>query len=135
MKIRSGTLAKVLWGVVVLSLPAFDLDAQLDQAVLGVDSAPEPINLDIPPEEPPDPAFEQQKDSARAAIADPQSFHERLLQLEPGRRGLEQLGLLAILYPEEFSRAHPKNPEQTRAEAIARHAILNPHIPQQSPLR
>ena len=100
----------------------------------GWSSAPDLVppsvtNLDIAPEEPPDPAFEEELQTALFAIQDPEAFHEQLLQEFPGRAVIELEEKFAITQPAAYLRAHPPTPTERAAEAIAAHAILNPHFP------
>ena len=90
---------------------------------------PVSVNLDIPPDTPPDPEQVQAEVLATEAVEQPQAFHEALLASHPERGAAEELGALAILFPDLFARAHAKSPDEVRAEVIAAQAILNPHFP------
>ncbi len=95
----------------------------------GEPVGPEPVNLDIPPQGPPDPVKVLAKQRAEQAIRDPQAFHEWVLSQNPGRAQQEQEEALAILNPEAYQRTHPTPPGLVQAQAVAAHAILNPHFP------
>lgn len=90
----------------------------------------EPINLDIPPEQAPDPEFEVERELAFEGIKNPGKFLGWLRQLQPGRKLKEQLVEMAIdiAQVKGFRRNNPNLPDRAR-EAIAEHAILNPRFP------
>lgn len=123
------TYSAVLAGALVLLATAPPLPAQ-STSDTGPEILPPPaVNLDLPPQVVPDPAQLQEQALAAQAIQSPDSFHEWLLQLHPERSAAEDLEAFAILLPDAYARAHPKSPDEIRAEAIAAQAILNPHFP------
>jgi hypothetical protein len=119
-----------LVGIGLLLACAHHLPAQsTDPNAGGETLLPEAVNLDIPPQVVADPEQIQQQELAVQALQQPEAFHEWLLQLHPERRAIEQLAALALLHPDAFRRLFPETPDQIRADAIAAHAILNPHFP------
>jgi hypothetical protein len=126
MNVKPGALASL----VLLVACTIQSPAQHPRQVPPGDLvAPEPINLDIPPVEPPNPAKIREKELATLAALKPEDFHEWLLQEKPERRALEEAAAFAILAPDLFRKAHPRTPAQVRAEAAAAHAIMNPRFP------
>jgi hypothetical protein len=117
----------VMAGLILALAMVAQAPAQLHGPHAEPPETPEPVNLDIPPEEPVDPEQVERQELARHAIFNPEEFHEWLLELDPGRAERENLAAFAILNPGAFRRAYPKSPEEIRAEAVAAHAIL--HIP------
>ena len=125
IKIKRGALASI----VLLVVCTWRVPAQFTgQAIEPESTAPEAINLDIPPAELPDPESDQERELAIESIQRPEDFHNWLLSIHPERGPMEELARLAILFPDDFNRAHPKSNERVRAEAAAAHAILNPHF-------
>lgn len=93
---------------------------------------PEPINLDIPPDEPPSEEELVELERATRSLLDPLQFRRWLLEIDPGRGVGEQVMSMAILNPKAFRLLNPRTPEQIQEEAIAAHAILSPRAIVQS---
>jgi hypothetical protein len=125
MKIRCAVLA----GAIALLSFVPPVPAQSAPDAANQINPPLPVNLDVPPQVVPDPGEIEAEALAVEAIQEPQSFHDWILQMHPDRAAAEHLEALAELYPDVYARAHPKTPNQAAAEAIAAHAILNPHFP------
>jgi hypothetical protein len=124
MKMTHGALA----GLILTLALACVLQCRSQSSIASYADArvtPEPVNLDIPPDEPIDPVEEQEEEMARSAIHNPAAFHDALVRVEHGREAREQRSAAAILDPPGFRRAHPPPAEQIRAEAAAAQAILN----------
>jgi len=122
MKITHGAMVPLALGLALL----FQSSSQSNvPTTAGERLTPEAVNLEIAPDEPEDPAEARDKELGRFAIRDPGTFHDTLVQLDPGRVGREHRLANAILDPAGFRRAFPKRPDEIRAEAAAAHAILN----------
>ena len=126
MKIKQGALALAF----VLLAGIYYLDAQSKgHGQSDAPVQPDPVNLDVPPQETPDPSPVLAKEQAALAIRDPQAFHQSVLSQNPGQVKKEQDAAAAILNPAAYQRAHPAAPGLVRTQAVAAHAILNPHFP------
>jgi hypothetical protein len=125
MKPKQGVIAAVVFLLAcVYHLPAQSNRNDEVQAPIP----PKPINLDVPPDDPEDPEVVQERNQALEAVRDPETFHEWVLSQVPDRRAQEADQAQAILNPSQYRRAHPKPPGLIQAEAVAAHAILNPHV-------
>jgi hypothetical protein len=118
-----------LVGLLVFLTCPYPLSAQSADQFGGEVTRPEPVNLDIPPQVEPDPQEIEERQLAVQAIEQPTPFHDWLLRIQPERGPREQFAAFGLLRPDDYGRAFPKTGEQIRAEAIAAHAILNPHFP------
>ena len=123
MKITRGALASILVLVACTCiLPVESAKHRSEGSIVP----PDPTNLDIAPEDAPDPEQLAELAIAAEALLDPRNFHDWLLSQKPELGPEEALAALAISKPAEYRRAHP-HPERGAAEAIAAQAIRNPH--------
>jgi hypothetical protein len=87
---------------------------------------PQLINLDIPPDDPPDPAEVQERSQTFHAVQLPQFLHDLLLKLFPDREPREVAEALAILHPDILQNGQPDDAATALAKGNAANAIQHP---------